>query len=141
VTQAQPVQYKDYSISGFGRVNVLLGKNGCGKSTALRAIHQAVDEHSQGAQWALAKYITPERSGSLDYDPNIENNISNNPNWLATTRLVNQFGQFKQQTMAQYRQLEIRVSRLFQKAHKDQLPVPPYFSDYAHRINELLDNV
>jgi ABC-type cobalamin/Fe3+-siderophores transport system ATPase subunit len=141
MADGQTVSFGGYSISDLGRVNVLLGKNGCGKSTVLREMYRYVVQGPQGELWTQAKYVTPERAGSLVYNPNTETNIANNPTWLTDTRLVNQFNDFKQQTMAQYRQLEIAVSRLFQAAHKAGQAVPPYFSDYADRINQLLDNV
>jgi ABC-type multidrug transport system ATPase subunit len=141
VADDQASSFVGYPISGFGRINVLLGRNGCGKSTALREMYRYIDKGAHELQWTLVKYITPERAGSLIYNPSTENNISNSPTWLSDTRLVNQFSDFKQQTMAQYRQLEIIVSRLFQAAHKASQQVPPYFSDYADRINQLLDNV
>ena len=42
------------------RINFLLGKNGCGKSTALRQLVEKLRRH---ADWFI-KYITPERGGA-----------------------------------------------------------------------------
>jgi len=50
------------------RINFLIGKNGCGKSSLLRALEQTL---ARTPDW-FVKYITPERGGPLTYDANIE---------------------------------------------------------------------
>ena len=55
-----------YELSGLRKINVVLGKNGSGKSRMLRdldakLVGEAVDRK--------AKYITPERGGPLIYEP------------------------------------------------------------------------
>ncbi len=71
------------------RFTVLLGKNGAGKSTLLRTLVP----HGGNR----VKYVTPERGGTLTYEPNIELTMSNNPQWLVDTRRVNRSDNFRQQ--------------------------------------------
>jgi ABC-type cobalamin/Fe3+-siderophores transport system ATPase subunit len=56
------------------RFTIILGKNGSGKSTLLRSL----DRNDPAV-----KYITPERGGTLKYEPSIDNNIQQNINWLS----------------------------------------------------------
>ncbi|MBB5166271.1 AAA family ATPase [Mycobacterium sp. AZCC_0083] len=131
--------FEDYSVSGLGRINVLLGKNGTGKSTVLKAFQRYV--RNGGTRWGESKYITPERAGTLTYESGVEQNIINSPNWLVDTRLVNQYNQFKQQTVSQYRRLELSVLRAVETASKAGETPRIYFSHYLERINSLLDNI
>jgi len=50
------------------RINFLLGKNGCGKSTVLRRLDEKL---RQNGDW-FVKYITPERGGALKYNANVD---------------------------------------------------------------------
>jgi AAA15 family ATPase/GTPase len=101
-----------YSIFDLNLVNILLGKNGCGKSTALKAIDIALKAHPD---IGLSKYITPERGGALKYQPQIETNISNDPNWLDHVSRKNQFTQFKEASVFQFRKLEMLALRELEK--------------------------
>lgn len=123
----------NYQITGVGRFNVIVGKNGCGKSTLLKALDQQLPG-SEG--WGRVKYITPERGGTLTYEANIEQNITNDINWLAGTRRVNQFVQFRQQSVAQFRKLELTLFRE-SEANKEVADLQPYFD----KLNSLLDNI
>ena len=67
------------------RINFLLGKNGCGKSTALRELDQKL---SGQAEW-FVKYITPERGGALQYMAGIDEQIVNDPGYLRDSRRAN----------------------------------------------------
>ena len=65
-------------LSNLARINVLLGKNGSGKSTTLRLLDQS---KSTLPNVGTARYITPERGGQLTHDGNIETYISQNREW------------------------------------------------------------
>ncbi|WP_305779116.1 AAA family ATPase [Nocardia nova] len=132
------IEFQKYTIRGLDRINVLLGKNGCGKSTVLKQLQNAV---ASSGKWASARYITPERGGVLSYNPSVEHNILNDATWLRSSRSVNQFTQFKEQTVTQYRQLELSVLRTVEIASKAGTTPKSYFSDYLERINGLLDNI
>ena len=118
-----------YELRGLDRINVVLGKNGCGKSTLMKVVEQQLPTRGQ------KRYITPERAGILTYEPGIENNLANDKNWLSQSRRVNQYAQFRQQSMAQFRRLELAVLRSGEgKSVVD-------FNPYIDRLNGLLDNI
>jgi len=85
------------------------------------------------------KYITPERGGTLIYQANAEDNMTRNINWLTETRRKNQSIQFKQQTVVQYRKLEILVLREIEKEKRKKFDYT--FESYIDKINSLLDNI
>jgi energy-coupling factor transporter ATP-binding protein EcfA2 len=120
-----------FKLFGLSRVNVVLGKNGCGKTLLLQGLEAAMPPEEFGSK----RYVTPERGGFLTYEPSIEGSINTSANWIADTRRVNQFAQFKQQSVTQFRRLELAYLR----AHEgvDVADFEPYIS----RINDLLDNI
>lgn len=127
-----------YSLQGLRRVNVILGKNGCGKSTVLKRIEQAI---SGREEFGRVRYITPERGGRLQYEPNVERNIISNINWLSESRRVNQFIQFREQSMVQYRKLELLCLREIETTPSLRVNLDYTFRTTIDQINSLLDNV
>lgn len=121
------------SIEGLDKLNILIGKNGCGKSTILRRIDglKAINDKS-----ANVKYLPPERGGSVAFNPNIESNISSNPDWLTNSRRKNQFANSREVSISLFRKLELGVLRKFEK---DQSLSK--FDEYIDRINKLLDRI
>ncbi|MEJ1338683.1 MAG: AAA family ATPase [Candidatus Sedimenticola sp. (ex Thyasira tokunagai)] len=115
------------------RFTVLLGKNGSGKSTLLRTLDTSNQFNT--------KYITPERGGSLKYDPGVEQNISSNPNWLGKTRRKNRTDNFRQQSTAQFRNLEIMVLREIEKDLDKRQDNEYTFDTTIKYINDLLPNI
>ncbi|MBD3649098.1 MAG: AAA family ATPase [Pseudomonadales bacterium] len=107
------------------QVTVFIGKNGCGKSTLLRNIDQS-DQPT--------RYISPERGGSLKYDPGTDNQMSTNSNWLVNQRRKNRVDQFRQQSTAQFRNLETLILREIEqdKAKRE---------DFGYTFNSILDSI
>ncbi|NQT65743.1 MAG: hypothetical protein HQ554_06155 [FCB group bacterium] len=64
------------------------------------------------------KYISPERGGILKYNPNVDQNISNDINWMKNTRRKNRSEQFREQSMAQFIELEIMILREIERDKK-----------------------
>lgn len=89
------------------RFTVLLGKNGAGKSSLLRALDERNDLNT--------KYITPERGGTLKYQANIDQNMVTNANWLKSTRRRNRAEEFRYQSAAQFRAYEMLFLREIEK--------------------------
>jgi energy-coupling factor transporter ATP-binding protein EcfA2 len=112
------------------KFTVLIGKNGAGKSTLLRTLNSGDKPH--------IKYISPERGGSLKYDPNVDNNISSNEGWLKNTRQTNRFEQFRQQSAAQFRNLETAVLREIEKVPEKRTNLSYTFDAILEQINALL---
>ena len=81
-----------YTLKNLNKINIVLGKNGCGKSIMLRTIEQNVV--SQNENIGKSKYITPERGGALTYEAGVEQNLTTNISWLSGQRRRNQSGNF-----------------------------------------------
>jgi predicted ATPase len=122
----------DYALTRLDGINVILGKNGCGKSTLLKRL----EAHAHSDEIGKRKYVTPERGGVLTYEGNVEQTIVQNPNWMSDTRRVNQFGQFRQQSVAQFRRLETLVHR-----ESEERGEVSTFAAYMQQLNGLLDNI
>jgi len=76
--QHESLSAPPYNLSGLGSTNVILGKNGSGKSRLMRRVDEELRQHPQAIGKIL--YITPERGGKLEYQPNVETNMINE-NW------------------------------------------------------------
>lgn len=117
-------------IINSAKFTVLIGKNGAGKSTLLRSLNS----HT----FPNIKYVSPERGGTLKYDPNVDNNIAVNENWLRDTRQTNRFEQFRQQSAAQFRSLETSVLREIETVSEKRADLTYTFNAILTRINDLL---
>lgn len=115
------------------RFTVLLGKNGAGKSSLMREIDASGNLNT--------RYISPERGGTLKYDPNIENNITNSQGWLENTRRQNRFEQFRQQSAAQFRALELLILREIEKDKTKRGDQDYTFDLVLEDLNKLLPAV
>ena len=116
-----------YQLKNLGRINVVLGKNGSVKSTLLKIVEQNLETEGE------KRYVTPERGGTLTYEAGIDHNLTTDANWLRSSRRVNQFVQFRQQSMAQFRRLELAVLR------GDEGKRVADFAPYVALLNTLLD--
>lgn len=132
----------DIDCSGFklieiDKFNIILGKNGCGKSFLLKAIDAQIVNNG----FSKVRYISPQRGGYLRYEPNIEQNLANSPGWLEQVRRNNQSENFKQQSTTLFRQLEILFLRELETDHVKPGYMPRNFDETVNRINSLLDRV
>ena len=127
-----------FSLIGLSRKNVILGKNGSGKSFLLKVVEQ----HLQGnAAYGRVRYISPERGGVLLYDPGMDQTISNNPGWMGEQRRKNQSGNFRQQSATLFRRLEYLVLREIEQEHGQNGYIPRNFDTTVEKLNTLLDRV
>lgn len=126
-----------YTLKNLNKINILLGKNGCGKSYLLRQVESGLS--SKTDIFGKTKYITPERGGSLIYEAGIEQNTILDPSWLSDTRRKNQFNQFRQQSVAQFRKLETIVLREIENEKRGEKEYS--FDNYIDEINSLLDRI
>lgn len=136
-----------YKLNDCAKINIIFGKNGCGKSTALKKI----TENLHGKKEGLVNYITPERGGVLTYQANLEQSM-NSPDYKFNTRQNNQLRDFRQQSIIAFKNLQTSVnSELSNIAKKSRdngqkgMPLEDYvnhiFDDYIRKINLLLDNI
>lgn len=117
------------SLINTHRFTIVLGKNGSGKSTLLRSLD---------ANDPAVKYITPERGGTLKYEPSVDNNILQNANWLSDSRRRNRFESFRQQSAAQFRNLEILFLREMEKTPGLRQDLSHSFDGVLEKINQFL---
>jgi len=126
-----------YNLRNLGKLNILLGKNGCGKSTALKALDGVLRNGS-----GLYKYLSPERGGKLSYNPSIESSIQGNgPGWLDNVLRQNQYQQFKEQSVLQYRKLETLTLKGIEKTLALRNDHTYTFDTVVNKINTLLTNI
>jgi len=123
------------SIDGYDKLNVILGKNGSGKSTLLRLI----DSTLQNTERCI-RYITPERGGQLTFDGGVETNRASNPQWMISQRRNNRWEQFRQSSVAEFRNLETLVLRSIECDPKVRASDFSFDSE-LECINEVLDRV
>jgi predicted ATPase len=71
-------------------LNIILGRNGAGKSRLLRAIAESAKPDT-----SRTFYISPERAGVFRRDGNTLTNIEHNPDYLEHSRRLNQANNFK----------------------------------------------
>ncbi len=133
-----------YTLKNLNKINIILGKNGCGKSIMLRTIEQNII--SQNENIGKSKYITPERGGALAYEAGVEQSLTTNINWLPTQRRKNQSVNFRQQSVSQFRKLETLVLRKLETSILNGNSTPKElqdrtFNSYVEKINTLLDNI
>src|SRR5262245_16836418 len=117
---------RGFILKGLSKINVILGKNGCGKSHLLKEVEIGLQGRPEFAE---TRYISPERGGFLNYEPSIEQDISENFRWMADTRRQNQTAKFKEQSTALFRRLEIMVLRQIEEDHVKPGYTPRTFED------------
>lgn len=136
------IQGINSQFNKLNRINILLGKNGVGKSTILKGLG---NRNRPDAANSHILYITPERGGFLKYSSAIENNVTNSPHWITDTRLNNQFTNFKEQTIYRYQSLEMQILRAVEQTAisnaKGQNNDFSFFKTYIDKINKLLENI
>ena len=141
------IETNPYKLKNCDKINIIFGKNGCGKSTALKNIVANLRSKKNG----LVNYITPERGGILTFEAGIEQNMTN-PDWKHNTRQTNQYTSFRQQSVIVFKGLQASVSYELENVIKKRIDDKHesvtiaeckihLFSNYIHKINALLENV
>lgn len=131
------IQNGQYNLVGLSKINVLLGKNGCGKSALLKK----VEGHLTGQNNGEINYVTPERGGSLRFEAGIEQNVITAGNWAKDQKRQNQWPSFKHYSVAQYRRLETLSLREIEMNHQIRGNFAHTFDTIIAKINNLLTNV
>ena len=131
------IDIEGYNLKNLGKINVILGKNGCGKSTILKTIETKLSEGP-----GLYKYLSPERGGNLVHNPNLENAIiDNGVNWLQGELRKNQYQLFKEQSILQYKKLETLTLKEIEKDEAKRNDHTYTFDTIVNKINALLTNI
>ncbi len=121
------------ALHHMNRINVILGRNGSGKSRFLRAL----DEHMAGKTDYRVRYVTPERSGIFQREPSTESNMRN-PQWTMQTRRSNQTSNFKSMSHVYLRNAENAYLR---KLQNSDARGRSFQTDCLDPISRLLNNV
>lgn len=132
------IEVGEQRFLNLAKINVLLGKNGSGKSTALRKLDQS---GSSLPNFGTVRYITPERGGQLTYDGGIETTIATNPSWSANVRRTNRYESFRQMSITEFRRLETLVLRKIESDRSARQDLSFSFDTTVELINNLLDRV
>ena len=132
------LQHQDqYNLAGLSKINILLGKNGSGKSTLLKRVEQRLTTQNVGE----VNYVTPERGGALRYEAGVEQNVITGGDWSKDQKRTNQWSQFKNYSVAQYRRLETLSLREIESNHEIRGNFALTFDTTIGKINSLLTNV
>lgn len=126
-------------LTGLSNINLIMGRNGAGKSRFLRNIEESCNEDKQRF---YVRYVSPERAGSFKRDGNVLTNISNNPNWLREARAVNQANNFKSASAMLFREAETLYLRRLASVPEIRMdPTRNFETDRLSKINQLLTNI
>jgi ABC-type multidrug transport system ATPase subunit len=132
------IEFPDKKVTNLAKINVLLGKNGSGKSSLLRTFDQS--KHLL-PNIGIARYITPERGGELTYLGQLETNESGSPGWGDNARRSNRFDNFRQMSVTEFRRLETLVLRKIERDPITRQDTTFSFETTLKLINQLLDNI
>jgi ABC-type cobalamin/Fe3+-siderophores transport system ATPase subunit len=127
-----------FVLNNLSNINIILGKNGSGKSYLLKQMEVGLQGRETSGK---IRYISPERGGLLRYEPGIDQNISDNPNWMTETRRNNQTGNFRQQSATLFRRLELLVLREIEHDQFQPGYIPRSFQTNIDLLNTLLERV
>jgi ABC-type branched-subunit amino acid transport system ATPase component len=115
--------------STFG-VTVLFGKNGSGKSSFMRKFFEANREEG-------VHYVSPERGGQLQYEPNIAQ-VEMDPQQRGRTRTSNNFnGSYRQESIA-------RISTLLNYVGRHgagELAVEEFWNTFDALVSDVLPTI
>jgi AAA ATPase domain len=137
--QYSELKAPDAELLNISNVNIILGRNGSGKSRFLRALDIALSADSKNYN---VRYISPGRAGVFRRDANIQLNMENAPGWLRDTRRRNQADQFKAASANLLREIEIIYLRRLQDSILIRQDLQRSFRvDRLDGINRLLSNV
>ncbi|RNE93659.1 AAA family ATPase [Marichromatium sp. AB32] len=128
----------EVEAKGLQNINILLGRNGAGKSRFLRAIDRGV----VGSDKYIARYISPERAGVFKRDGNVITSMENSPDWLGSVRRKNQAANFKAASAYLLREVETAYLRKLQDNPEIRLDQTKNFrTERLDSINRLLSNL
>jgi ATPase subunit of ABC transporter with duplicated ATPase domains len=129
---------EDAILSGLSQINVILGRNGAGKSRFLRSLDNGLSQRPE----FNVRYISPERAGVFRRDANVQNNMEQNKDWLSAVRRKNQADNFKAASANLLRELEISYLRRLEATPQMRAdPERTFRLDRLEKINRLLSNL
>lgn len=126
-------------LTGLNNINLIMGRNGAGKSRFLRDIESMIGQ--EVAEFHI-RYVSPERAGSFKRDGNVMTNMSNDATWIRHSRSRNQVNDFKSASAMLFRDAETNYLRRLEedKSIRDDHS-RTFRNDRLSRINRLLTNI
>jgi ATPase subunit of ABC transporter with duplicated ATPase domains len=126
-------------LDGLNNINIVMGRNGTGKSRFLRDIEETIN---QDKSTFYVRYVSPERAGSFMRDGIVLTNMSNNPDWLRQSRSVSQASGFKAASAMLFREAETLYLRRLASTPEIRTDLTRSFeADRLRKINQLLTNI
>lgn len=134
------IQSGPYKLSGLGAINVLLGKNGVGKSSLLRSFDVSLrvdeDAHRQNVL-----YVTPERGGEVQENHSIRDQISRKPMSIRDQVRRNYSSSYRTVSVAKFASLMEKVRESFESDTLAGKPAVKSTRDVLAEINALQHRV
>lgn len=121
-------------VRSLNRINIILGRNGAGKSRLLRTLDECMSAEAR----FRVRYITPERAGAFKRDGGIETNLISSPGWGSAVRRANQSAQFKAMSHFYLRNAE---SAYLRKLQNTDARGRSFQEECLDPISRLLSNV
>jgi AAA ATPase-like protein len=132
------LEFRNVKANGLKRINILLGRNGSGKSRFLREI----DQYASKSEDYFIRYISPERAGVFKRDGSVMTNMESSTNWLSDVRRMNQAQNFKAASANLLREVETAYLRKMQDDPKIRFDQTKNFRrERLESINGLLANL
>lgn len=132
------IEVSDISLDSLGNINIVLGRNGAGKSRLLRRIDAELESNPE----YNLRYVSPERAGVFRKDGNTETNLERDPRWLRHARRKNQAENFKAASAYFLRDVELAYLRRLQNTPELRNdPDRNFRTDRLEKINRLLSNI
>ncbi|MGN8160125.1 AAA family ATPase [Salinisphaera sp. RV14] len=125
---------ESFALQRLNLINIILGRNGAGKSRFLRLL----DETMGNEETYRVRYVTPERGGVFRREGNIDTNMTSDQNWANNTRRSNQASSFKSMSHVYLRNTE---SAYLRKLQNTDARGRSFQVDCLEPINRMLSNV
>ena len=126
------------TIRGISNINLILGRNGAGKSRFLRCLDTSLAGNSD----FYVRYVSPERAGVFKPDGNVQNAMEQNKDWLRSVRSKNQADNFKAASANLLREIELAYLRRLQQSPHIRTDLDRNFeTDRLDQINQLFPNI
>lgn len=137
MSATSPLSFGTSKIENPSRLNIIVGRNGSGKSRFLREISKLRDDPNH-----LVRYISPERGGPFEHEPGVESAIRSDNNWLEKSRSTNQSSSFKQVSAFRIKELAMLFAVRIESDNELRKDLDKTFvSEQLSKINRMLSNV
>lgn len=124
-------------ITNIDTLNIVIGRNGAGKSRFLRSIN----EYLYNINDYNVRYVSPERAGTFKRERHILMQMENDPHFVYNNHNKNQASNYKSVSANLFRDLEIAYLRKMQNDPNLRADVSKTFtSDRVSKINSLFNN-